>query len=80
MNLRAERFLKEVVLVLVSTDQINLCDSQREEELESIVDNLDSTEDGESSEEAHCATYQSKCGLNGRLSIKIARDTTDTDY
>ena len=60
MNLSAESFLKEMVLVLVSTDQINLCDSQREEELESIVDDLDPTEDGESSEEAHCAANQTK--------------------
>ena len=52
---------KQVVLVLVSADQINLCHSQREEELKSVVDNLDATENGESSEETHRATNQTKC-------------------
>ena len=33
--------------------------SQREEELDSIEDDLNATEDGESSEEAHCAADQS---------------------
>ena len=47
--------------MLVSADKINLCHSQREEELESIVDNLDATEDGESSKETHRATDQTKC-------------------
>ena len=51
---------KEVVLVLVSADQIILFNFEREEELESVVDNLDATENGESSEETHCATYQTK--------------------
>ena len=40
--------------------QIKLGKSQRKEELDGIVDDLDSTEDGEACEEAHCAANQTK--------------------
>ena len=43
-----------MILVLVSADQIILLNSQREEELESVVDDFDPTENGESSEKPHC--------------------------
>ena len=43
------------------------CNSQGEEELENVVDNLDATEDGESSKETHRATNQTKRRLHGHL-------------
>ena len=52
----SQEILKEVIPVLVFANQINLCDPQRKEEFESIVDDLNATKDGESCEEAHCPT------------------------
>ena len=51
------KLLKKVVPRLAHPGDIISVHSQREEELESIVDDLDATEDGESSEKAHCASY-----------------------
>ena len=49
-----------MVLIFVFDFQINLADSQREEELNDIVDDLDSTEDGEASEKTHRSANQTK--------------------
>ena len=38
-----------------------------EKELDSKVDNLDATEDGEASEESHCASNEAKLGNQGHL-------------
>ena len=37
---------------------------------EEVVDDLDPTEDGEASEEAHCAPYQTQLGLSCYLSME----------
>ena len=42
-------------------------------EPEKIVDDLDPAEDGEASEEAHCAPYQTKLCLSCHLNISIKR-------
>ena len=49
-----------MILTSVTVPQILLFNPQRQEKLESVVDNLDPTEDGESSEEAHRASNQTK--------------------
>ena len=38
-----------------------------EKELDSKVDDLDATEDGEASEESHCASNEAKLGNQGHL-------------
>ena len=38
-----------------------------EKELDSKVDNLDATEDGETSEESHCASNKTQLGNQGHL-------------
>ena len=40
-----------------------------EDEPEKVVDDLDPTEDGEASEEAHCTPYQAQLGLHRHLAI-----------
>ena len=56
-----------MVLIFVIASQLYLVDSQGEEELDGIVDDLDATEDGEAGEETHCASDQSKLGLRCHL-------------
>ena len=38
--------------------------SPKKNKPEKVVDDLDPTEDGEASEEAHCAPYQTQLGLS----------------
>ena len=40
-----------------------------EDEPEKVVDDLNPTEDGEASEETHCASYQAQLGLHCHLAI-----------
>ena len=46
-------------------------DSEGHKELNSKVNNLDPTEDGESSEQSHGAANQTKLGLQGHLLILL---------
>ena len=51
-------------MLLVFVPRVNPVDPQRrEEELDHIVDDLDSTEDGEASEETHRPANEAKSGL-----------------
>ena len=59
-----------MILMFVTADQIILYNPQWKEKLESVVDNLDPTEDGESSEEAHGSADQPKRWLHCHL-VKI---------
>ena len=43
---------------------------EREEESEQIVDDLDPTEDGETSEQTHCASDQAKLGFGCHLGFE----------
>ena len=49
-----------MVLIFVIASQLYLVDSQGEEELDHIVDDLNAAEDGEASEETHRAANQAK--------------------
>ena len=40
-----------------------------EDEPEKVVDDLNTAEDGEASEETHCASYQTQLGLHCHLAI-----------
>ena len=50
---------------------LRLVQSQREEELGKIVENLDATEDREASEESHRASDQTKSPDKGHLCILL---------
>ena len=45
--------------------------SERHEELHNIVDDFDSTEDGEAGEEAHGTANEAELGLQGHLHIPL---------
>ena len=68
-----------MVLRLAHPGDIISVNSQWEEELDSVVDDLDATEDGESSEEAHCATNKTKGWLHRHLIKQIIFDGCSTE-
>ena len=51
---------------------------------EEVEDDLDPAEDGEASEKAHCASYQTQLGLHGHLEywllIMTQQERFDVDY
>ena len=53
---------------MVSLDQIPLANNLFKPQ--EVVDDLNPTEDGEASEEAHCAPYQTQLGLSCYLSME----------
>ena len=56
-------------LFLGSSCHFSVPQSERSKEPDGIVDDLDPTEDGEASEEAHRSSYEAKLGLQSHLLV-----------
>ena len=53
---------------------------QRVGELGNKVEDLDAAEDGEGSEESHCATYQVKSSNHGHPDLRFVKKFTRPDF